>query len=614
MPMVTASVSVSPRERRQRASCYPAAWSALQPPPPRRAGSAAALARPWPPGNCRTRQPGPGLCPPAVPRASQPPTHPNGSPRPLREGSARPGEGRSQSTLPPPSWKRAPRAHALPGVVFQQPLYSLNRKCYSRSAPRDLDGVCLACLSARFYRRGGSASRSWATCPAPSVRSSVVCYARCGRGHRPRRRSAAASLRRRRDFCRMEGDQVEKMVLSNDGRKTAVDKECDGEQNKSVESKVYMDYNATTPVAPEVIQSVTETMCGAWGNPSSSYPAGRKAKEIIHEARENLAQMVGGRPQDIIFTSGGTEANNLVIHTALRHFREIQVLGQDRAGEDHKRTAGAIPHFVTSNVEHDSVRLPLEHLVKEHMAEATFVPVSKVSGQVEVDDIIAAIRTTTCLVSIMLANNETGIIMPISVLSQQIQILNQNRMASGLPRILLHTDAAQMIGKGRVDVQDLGVDYLTIVGHKFYAPRIGALYVRGPGVTTPLHPMLFGGGQERNFRPGTENTPMIAGLGKAAELVNKNCEDYEARMREVRDYLEERLEASFGKQRLYLNSQFAGAKRLCNTCNFSVSGTGLQGRMVLSCCKTLLASVGAACHSENGDHSNTGLSSSKPDI
>uniref|UniRef100_K7FXA2 Selenocysteine lyase n=1 Tax=Pelodiscus sinensis TaxID=13735 RepID=K7FXA2_PELSI len=344
----------------------------------------------------------------------------------------------------------------------------------------------------------------------------------------------------------MEGDQVEKMVLSNDGRKTAVDKECDGEQNKSVESKVYMDYNATTPVAPEVIQSVTETMCGAWGNPSSSYPAGRKAKEIIHEARENLAQMVGGRPQDIIFTSGGTEANNLVIHTALRHFREIQVLGQDRAGEDHKRTAGAIPHFVTSNVEHDSVRLPLEHLVKEHMAEATFVPVSKVSGQVEVDDIIAAIRTTTCLVSIMLANNETGIIM-------------------------------------------------------FYAPRIGALYVRGPGVTTPLHPMLFGGGQERNFRPGTENTPMIAGLGKAAELVNKNCEDYEARMREVRDYLEERLEASFGKQRLYLNSQFAGAKRLCNTCNISVSGTGLQGRMVLSCCKTLLASVGAACHSENGD-------------
>ncbi|XP_034636960.1 selenocysteine lyase isoform X4 [Trachemys scripta elegans] len=388
----------------------------------------------------------------------------------------------------------------------------------------------------------GVASASSPTCASSGWGRERVITASCGsfypplRSARPRPPSAGGA-----DFCRMDGDQVEKMVLTKDGRKTAVDKECDGEEKKSVESKVYMDYNATTPMAPEVIQTVTEAMHEAWGNPSSSYTAGRKAKEIINKARESLARMVGGRPQDIIFTSGGTEANNLVIHTALRHFRESQVLGQDGPGEDHKRA-----HFITSNVEHDSVRLPLEHLVKEHMAEATFVPVSKITGQVEVDDIIAAIRPTTCLVSIMLANNETGVIM-------------------------------------------------------FYAPRIGALYVRGPGVTTPLHPMLFGGGQEWNFRPGTENTPMIAGLGKAAELVNKNCEAYEAHMKEVRDYLEKRLEASFGKQRLHFNSQFPGAKRLCNTCNFSFWGPGLQGRMVLSHCKTLLASVGAACHSEKGD-------------
>ncbi|XP_053895071.1 selenocysteine lyase isoform X5 [Malaclemys terrapin pileata] len=385
----------------------------------------------------------------------------------------------------------------------------------------------------------GVASASSPTCASSGWGRERVITASCGsfypplRSARPRPPSAGGA-----DFCRMDGDQVEKMVLTKDGRKTAVDKECDGEEKKSVESKVYMDYNATTPMAPEVIQTVTEAMHEAWGNPSSSYTAGRKAKEIINKARESLARMVGGRPQDIIFTSGGTEANNLVIHTALRHFRESQVLGQDGPGEDHKRA-----HFITSNVEHDSVRLPLEYLVKEHMAEATFVPVSKITGQVEVDDIIAAIRPTTCLVSIMLANNETG----------------------------------------------------------FYAPRIGALYVRGPGVTTPLHPMLFGGGQEWNFRPGTENTPMIAGLGKAAELVNKNCEAYEAHMKEVRDYLEKRLEASFGKQRLHFNSQFPGAKRLCNTCNFSFWGPGLQGRMVLSHCKTLLASVGAACHSEKGD-------------
>ncbi|KAL2301049.1 hypothetical protein Nmel_011606 [Mimus melanotis] len=201
----------------------------------------------------------------------------------------------------------------------------------------------------------------------------------------------------------------------------------------------------------------------------------------------------------------------------------------------------------------------------------------------------------------MLANNETGVIMPVAELSQRIRALNQRRAAESLPRILVHTDAAQMIGKGRVDVQELGVDYLTIVGHKFHGPRIGALYTRSPGTATPLHPMLFGGGQERSFRPGTENTPMIAGLGQAAELVNKNWEAYEAHMQDVRDYLEATLEASFGKQRIHFNSHFKGSKRLCNTCNFSILDPGLQGRRVLAHCKVLLASVGAACHSEKGD-------------
>ncbi|XP_063196199.1 selenocysteine lyase isoform X3 [Chroicocephalus ridibundus] len=302
--------------------------------------------------------------------------------------------------------------------------------------------------------------------------------------------------------------------------------------------------------------------------PCRSHPAGRKAKELISSARESLARMVGGRPEDIVFTSGGTEANNMVIHTACRHFHGSQA-----------RPGGSwgTPHIVTSSVEHDSIRLPLEQLVKESLAEATFVAVSPQSGQAEVDDVLAAVRPTTCLVSIMLANNETGVIMPVAELSQRVRALNQRREAEGLPRILVHTDAAQMIGKGRVDVQELGVDYLTIVGHKFYGPRIGALYVRGPGTTTPLHPMLFGGGQERNFRPGTENTPMIAGLGQAAELVSKNCEAYEAHMRDVRDYLEARLEASFGKQRIHFNSHFTGSKRLCNTSNVSILGPGLQG-------------------------------------
>lgn len=360
-----------------------------------------------------------------------------------------------------------------------------------------------------------------------------------------------------------------------------------------------MDYNATTPLEPEVIQAMTEAMWEAWGNPSSPYPAGRKAKDIISAARANLAKMIGGEPQDIVFTSGGTESNNLVIHSVLRHFHKTHTSSGD-ASERHSPGERAVPHVVTCSVEHDSIRLPLEHLEEEQMAAVTFVPVSKVNGRAEVDDILAAVRPTTCLVTIMLANNETGVVMPIPELGQRVRALNQQRAAAGLPPILLHTDAAQALGKRRVDVADLAVDFLTIVGHKFYGPRIGALYVRGLGTLTPLHPMLFGGGQERNFRPGTENTPMIAGLGKAAELVTENCEAYEAHMRDVRDYLEERLLAEFGKK-VHLNSQFPGTERLPNTCNFSIRGPQLQGRLVLAQCRTLLASVGAACHSDHGD-------------
>lgn len=294
------------------------------------------------------------------------------------------------------------------------------------------------------------------------------------------------------------------------------------------------------------------------------------------------------------------EANNLVIHSVVRHFHKSDA-SKGGTAKHPSPAEGAKPHIVTCTVEHDSIRLPLEHMVGEQVAEVTFVPVSKVSGQAEADDILAAIRPATCLVTVMLANNETGVVMPIPEISRRVRALNQERAASGLPAVLLHTDAAQALGKRRVDVEDLGVDFLTIVGHKFYGPRIGALYVRGLGEQTPLHPMLFGGGQERSFRPGTENTPMIAGLGKAAELVTENCEAYAAHMRDVRDYLEERLAAEFGEKKIHLNSRFPGAERLPNTCNFSFRGPQLQGRLVLAQCRMLLASVGAACHSDHGD-------------
>ncbi|XP_067453924.1 selenocysteine lyase [Thunnus thynnus] len=359
--------------------------------------------------------------------------------------------------------------------------------------------------------------------------------------------------------------------------------------------RIYMDYNATTPLEPEVIGVISEALQEAWGNPSSTYIAGVKAKTIITQSRENVARMVGGKAEDIIFTSGGTEANNLVLHTAIEHFRRnCRAAERD---EGHQNGSSGLPHIITSNVEHDSVKLAAEHLQRDGKADVTYVPVSKVTARVEVEDIIAAVRPNTCLISVMLANNETGVIMPVQEICQRIKSLNKQHQQL---RILLHTDAAQALGKIRVDACELGVDYLTIVGHKFYAPRIGALYVNSPGTRTPLYPMLFGGGQERNFRPGTENTPMIAGLGKAAELVTTNLSDYESHMQSIKLYLEERLQAVF-KDKIHFNSHYPGSNNLPNTCNVSILGPTLQGWRVLSNCKRLLASVGAACHSDSGN-------------
>ncbi|CAN9500804.1 unnamed protein product [Ophioblennius macclurei] len=359
--------------------------------------------------------------------------------------------------------------------------------------------------------------------------------------------------------------------------------------------RIYMDYNATTPLEPEVIQAISEALQNAWGNPSSNYVAGIKAKAIINESRENVARMIGGKSEDIIFTSGGTEANNMVLHTAMEHFRKS--CSSAEGGEGKQNGDTGLPHIITSNVEHDSVKLVADQLQSEGKADVTFVAVSKVTGCIEVEDVLAAVRPNTCLVTVMLANNETGVIMPLPEICRRVKSLNKQRQSL---RILLHTDAAQALGKIPVDVGELGVDYLTIVGHKFYAPRIGALYVNGPGSRTPLYPMLFGGGQERNFRPGTENTPMIAGLGKAAELVVSNLPAYESQMRSTKLYLENRLQAVF-KNKIHFNSHYPGSDILPNTCNVSILGPTLQGWRVLSNCRKLLASVGAACHSDSGN-------------
>lgn len=306
--------------------------------------------------------------------------------------------------------------------------------------------------------------------------------------------------------------------------------------------------------------------------------------------------MISASSEEIIFTSGGTESNNLVLNSILQYFSSTHSNAGDVS--DRESIIDVKPHIISSNLEHDSVVLVLNKFQEEGKADVTFVNASIKTGRTEVDDVMAAVRPLTCLITIMLANNETGIIQPVAEIGARLSQLNKERSELGLAKILFHTDAAQAIGKIPVDVNQLVVDYLTIVGHKFYGPRIGALYVKqlGKDGGVPLFPMFYGGGQERNFRPGTENTGMIAGLGKACELVSRNIDRYEKHMRTVRDHLENQLELTFPSG-VHINGKFVGIERIPNTCNVSILGKGLEGHRVLSCAKKVQASIGAACHS-----------------
>uniref|UniRef100_H2Z5N5 Selenocysteine lyase n=1 Tax=Ciona savignyi TaxID=51511 RepID=H2Z5N5_CIOSA len=334
---------------------------------------------------------------------------------------------------------------------------------------------------------------------------------------------------------------------------------------------IYLDYNATAPLADEVVQSITEALTSAWGNPSSSHEAGRRAKELISESRSNVAACIGADPSNIVFTSGGSESNNWVIQS---------ILSCHNGGEPNAK-----PHVVTSTVEHDSVLVPLDGLAQRGFIELTKVAIDKSSGEINPQDVIKEIKASTKLVTIMLANNETGTIMPI----KEIVSCARHMEAKFNHKLFIHTDAAQAIGKIPIDVVDLDVDFLTIAGHKFYGPRTGALYMKCPS----LEPLIYGGGQERGLRAGTENTPMIVGLGMAAKLVKENLDVYAENMRVTRDYLEDKLKEVFGDN---VTFNCKSPNRLPNTCNFSFIGHGLKGYKVVKMAKSFSCSTGSACH------------------
>lgn len=332
------------------------------------------------------------------------------------------------------------------------------------------------------------------------------------------------------------------------------------------EKPVYLDYNATTPVDPGVVDAMLPYLYEKFGNPSSSHAYGAEAKLGVEKARREIAEMLGCKSEEIIFTSGGSEANNLAIKgTALAN-----------------RSRGN--HIITSAIEHPAVLEVCAYL--EHLGfKVTYLSVDEF-GMVEPEDVESAITPATILVSIMHANNEVGTIQPIKAISEIAYSHN----------IILHTDAAQSIGKIPVRVDELGVDLLSIAGHKVYAPKgIGALYIR-TGIE--LSKQIHGAAHEYNLRAGTENVLEIVGLGKACSLVVENLDSYSNHLRESRDLLEHDIKASFPWVKINGHLE----NRLPNTS--SISFRGLEANTILSEMVNVAASAGAACHAEHVDVSH----------
>ena len=324
---------------------------------------------------------------------------------------------------------------------------------------------------------------------------------------------------------------------------------------------IYLDYNATTPHDPEVIAAMRPYLEGAFGNPSSGHWYGEKPQAAVMQARRQVAALLNCRPEEIVFTSGGTESNNHALK------------GVAYACRDKGR------HIITSRVEHPAILEVCKYL-EGNGFEVTYLPVDE-QGLVRVSDVAAAITSNTILISIMQANNEVGTIQPIAEISQ----LAKNH------GILVHTDAAQSLGKIPAAVDTLGVDLLSVAGHKIYAPKgIGALYIRN-GVA--LAKLMHGAGQESGWRAGTENVLEIVGLGKACEIARRDLVKNGDHMQAMRDRLYEGLKQTCERVRLNGHPD----QRLPNT--LSLSFYDLEANRILETIgPEIAASAGAACHSD----------------
>jgi cysteine desulfurase len=331
-------------------------------------------------------------------------------------------------------------------------------------------------------------------------------------------------------------------------------------------SAIYLDYNATTPLDPAVVEAMLPYLREYFGNPSSTHEYGKRAQEAVEWARAQVAGLLGAQPDEIVFTGGGSEASNHALKGAV--FIKLRgIFGRWAKGAQ----------IITSTIEHPATLVPCEFL-RRLGCTITQVGVDG-AGLVDVEAIRKSLSRSTTIVSIMHANNEVGTMQPI----RQIADLARSFGA------LMHTDAAQSVGKVPVNVNDLGVDLLTVAGHKVYAPKgIGALYLRR-GVK--LEPFIHGAGHESGRRAGTENVPYIVALGKACEVAGQNLAQTTERLRMLRDRLWERLRAGLG-DKIKLNGH--PDKRLPNTLN--VNFVGHIGAELLAKTPQIAASTGSACH------------------
>jgi len=331
--------------------------------------------------------------------------------------------------------------------------------------------------------------------------------------------------------------------------------------------RVYLDHSATTPTDPRVVEALMPYLTGSFGNPSSVHFYGQEARAAVDRARREVAALVGARPNELVFLSGGTEANNLAIRGVAEQHAE------------HGR------HVVTSSIEHSSVRGICDALERRGW-EVTRLPVYD-EGVVRAEDVRAALRPDTVLVTVMLANNEIGTVQPVA----EIGALVRERRAAGQKYLWLHTDAVQAPGRTRVDVDELGCDLLSLSAHKLHAPKgVGALYVRRG---TRLAAQNLGGHQERERRAGTEAVPLIVGFGEAARLAREELDERAARMRALRD----RFEAGLSERVSDVVFNGDPARRLPHISNVSFRFVEGEGLLINLDMQGVAVSTGSACSS-----------------